>query len=133
MNENNIRIKTIGSTAYIITNVDYKDLKEVLNAGDIRATDKEGNHLLAVDVSLNADEPLRGNLVLFNAIVEDKAAIAVQMSARIAELSKNAQKEAMIKVLAQYWDNIELAVAMTSSAIEMYKNSLQTVEDAFEA
>lgn len=127
------KIRVMGSTAYVITDISYEALEEVLNVGDIRATDEEGNHILAVDVNLNAGEPLKSNLVLFNEIVEGKAAIAVHMSARIAQLSKSAQKEAMVKVLAKYWDNIEMAVQMANTSIEMYQNSLKTVEDAFEA
>lgn len=133
MDTNNIRVQVMGSTAYVITDVDYKALKEVLSVGEIRATDEEGNHILAVDVNLNAGEPLKSNLVLFNDVVDDKAAIAVQMSARIAELSKSTQKETMVKVLAKYWDNIEMAVHMANTSIEIYKNSLKAVEDAFEA
>lgn len=125
------KIRVMGSTAYVITDIDDAALERILKVGDIRAEDENGNQVLAVDRNLSAGEPLKSNLVLFNEIVEGKAAIAVQMSPRIAKLGAEAQREAMVKVIAQYWDNIQIAVAMVTSACEQYDATIADVAKAF--
>lgn len=121
----------MGSTAYVITDINDAALEKILKVGEIRAEDENSNQVLAVDRNLSAGEPLKSNLVLFNEIVEGKAAIAVQMSPRIAQLGAEAQREAMIKVIAQYWDNIQIAVAMVTSACEQYDATIADVAKAF--